>query len=254
MSPKEEQENEEIKQKEKETLYTKIDPEIREIIDRYKDLTGKTIGSIVEDSLKMYDIYHSMPQEVHDLIRKYADTEDYKSQSEVISAGIRLLEAQESMRMKEDLDIWCRAREERGMMLIGKTTFNQLIAAAEADEQSLERPQKRNNSLDVILWYTEKPVNTLSLEDIVNAVKRMWTVSNYFDRITISKKESDTFYLTFFHQQNFRYSSYWLGYFKILFDSLNDNEDVNFHCAFEGHAFEQTLSITVKELWEDHQR
>ena len=50
------------------------------------------------------------------------------------------------------------------MMLIGKTTFNQLIAAVEAPEESLNKPWRKNVVIDLILWYNDaKPLKNLSI-------------------------------------------------------------------------------------------
>ncbi|MHA1292186.1 MAG: hypothetical protein ACTSQJ_05905 [Promethearchaeota archaeon] len=198
-----------------ESIYVKVSEEVRKIIDKYKE-KGKTISSLIEDAIKLYD---------------------------------------ETPEISEDLDLWCRARD-RGMMLIGKTTFNQLLAAAGAPRESLEKPQKKNNALDVILWYLGpgKKINTLTLKEVVLAIQKMWTVSNYFDRIDLDEENGDLFHLTFIHSQNYNYSSYWYGYFEVLFNNLNENKDVPFHCAFEGQVLEQTLTITIKELFEENKK
>lgn len=129
------------------------------------------------------------------------------------------------------------------MMLIGKTTFNQLIAAAEAPEESLTKPWHKNVAIDLILWYNEaKPLKTLSLEEIINTIKKMWVVANYFHTIDILKESEDEFHILFRHRQNKRYSSYWLGYFTELFTS----EEMPFKCHVEGHVFDESLSMIIK--------
>ena len=130
------------------------------------------------------------------------------------------------------------------MMLIGKTTFNQLLAAAEAPKESMEKPMKRNIALDVIIWYAEKLIKNLSLEDIVQAIEKVWIMSNYFYIIDVKQESADQYLMIFKHHQNKRYSNYWLGYFTELFNS----EDLSFKCIIEGEALDEILSLTLKKL------
>ena len=37
----------------------------------------------------------------------------------------------------------------------------------------------------------------------------------------------------------------------ILFETLDQHDDVPFKCAIEGHPLEQTVSLTIKHLWEN---
>ena len=140
-----------------------------------------------------------------------------------------------------DRDLWVRTRDEMKMMLIGKTTFNQLIAAAEAPQEALDKPFKKNVAIDLILWYTEKPLKNLTLDEIINTVQKIWVVANYFYKIDVHK-EGDEFHILFKHRQNKRYSRYWLGYFTELFST----EELAYQCITEGQVFDETLSMTIK--------
>ncbi len=223
-------------------IYVQVSKVIRDIIDKYKSQENKTISGIIEEAIKIYDIFSSKSPEVLTILEKYKD--DYGSKSKIIEEAIKLFDKQKDPKMAEDIDLWCRAREEMQMMLIGKTTFNQLLSAAETPEESLDKPIKRNIALDVILWYTGKPIRSLSLEEIINAIQKVWIVANYFYYIDAKKEHADEFHLIFKHYQNKRYSNYWFEYFKELFHS----EDLSFKCAVEGEAFDETLSLTIKKL------
>lgn len=229
------------------SIYVKVSDEIRDIIDKYKN-KGITISSIIEDGIIMYDLFNSMGPEARAIIDR--DGQDYEQRFEVIEEAVSFLEKEEDPEKMEDLELWCRARQEMSMMLIGKTTFNQMIHAAETPEDSIEKPQKKNIALDVILWLTKKPLSSLSLIEILEAIKKMWVVSNYFYLIDINELEKDTYNILMKHHQNKRYSQYWLGYFQTLFNYLNDKEDVAFKCYIEGQAFDETISLTIKELYE----
>jgi len=229
----EDKEEKEIESKDK-PIYVKVDDSTRKIIDKYKHL-GTTISNLVKDAVEMYDEYNSMLPEVKAII----DT--YKEQDEklvnFLERAIQYYGQQKSL----DRDLWVRAREEMKMMLIGKTTFNQLIAAAEAPKDALEKPFKRNVAFDLILWYTGKPLKNLSIEDIINTIAKIWVVANYFYQIDVHK-EGEEYHLLFKHRQNKRYSRYWLGYFTEVFLS----EDLAFKCIPEGQVFEETLSMTIR--------
>ena len=238
-------------------VFAKIDIDARYIIDKYKE-KGIKVSTIIEDAIDLYDLYRSLPPEIRAIMDQHAPKEieserlnpEFAKHFQVIEEAVKNLGQPQSPEKKDDMALWCRARD-RGMMLIGKLTFNQLLAAASEKRDSLDKPQKKNNGLDVILWYLGpgKTIKNVSLKEIVHAIQRMWTVSNYFDIIELSEENGDTYYLTFIHQQNLDYSNYWLGYFQILFDSLHGNPDVPFECAFEGNTSEQTVYITIKELY-----
>jgi len=215
-------------------IYVKVDESTRSIIDKYKNL-GTTISHLVKDDVEMYDDYNSISPEVKAIIDTYKEDEE-----KVISFFERAVQYY-GQQKNLDRDLWVRAREEMKMMLIGKTTFNQLIAAAEAPEDALKKPFKRNVAYDLILWYTGKPLKNLTIEDLISTITKIWVVANYFYQIDIHH-EGDEYHLLFKHRQNKRYSRYWLGYFTEVFSS----EDLSFKCIPEGQVFEETLSMTIK--------
>lgn len=217
-------------------IYVKVSDETRSLIDKYK-LHGTTISDLVKNAVKCYDDFHSMTPEGIRIIEKYKNQEE--TEMEFIERAIKYYGDQKNL----DRDLWVRARDEMKMMLIGKTTFNQLIAAAEAPKESLEKPWRKNVAVDLILWYNEsKPLKTLTIEEIINAVQKMWVVANYFHTIDVQKEGKDEFHLLFRHRQNKRYSAYWAGYFTELFTS----EEMPFKCAVESQTFDESVSMILK--------
>ena len=227
---------EEVESKDK-PIYVKVDETTRNIIDRYKHL-GTTISNLVKDAVEMYDEYNSMSPEAKAVV----DT--YKEHNEKIITFFERAITYYGKQKNLDRDLWVRTRDEMKMMLIGKTTFNQLIAAAEAPKDALEKPFKKNVAFDIILWYTGKPIKNLPLEDIITTVQKMWVVANYFYKIDVHH-EGDEYHLLFKHRQNKRYSRYWLGYFTELFHS----EELAYKCITEGQSFDETLSMTIKAAY-----
>ena len=131
------------------------------------------------------------------------------------------------------------------MVALGKTTFSQLLAAAEAPKESLDKPIKKNIALDVIMWFTGKPLKNLTLEEIIVAIEKVWKVANFFYQVEVKKEDEDQYHVIFRHNQNKRYSLYWFGYFKELFSS----EDLSFKSIVEGQILGESLSLTIKKAY-----
>jgi len=84
----------------------------------------------------------------------------------------------------------------------------------------------------------------LNLEEFLNIIKKIWVVFKYFNLIDIKKQDENDYYAMFNHRQNKSYSNFWLKIFKELF-SL---EEFSFKCEVDGEAYEETLSLTIKEI------
>lgn len=216
-------------------LYVKVGDETRSLIDKYKE-KGTTISDLVRNAVKCYDDFKNISSEISAIIEKFknADEADIK----FIERAIKYYGVQKEL----DRDLWVRARDEMKMMLIGKTTFNQLIHAAEAPKESLDRPWRKNVAIDLILWYTGKPLKTLSMHEIIYAIQKIWIVANYFHHIDVKKESEEQFNLLFRHRQNKRYGNYWLGYFTELFSS----DEMPFKVEIEGQAFDESISMIIK--------
>jgi len=222
-------------------IFVKVSDETRAIIDKYKEL-GTTISNLVKDAIKMYDDYNSMSPEIHAIIDTHKEEED--TLLSFLEHAIKYYGEQKAL----DRDLWVRARDEMKMMLIGKTTFNQLIHAAELPEDARDRAFKKNVAIDLILWYTGKPLKNLAIEEVIDTIQKMWVVANYFYKIDVHKVD-DEYHLLFKHRQNKRYSQYWLGYFTTLFNS-EEFKELPFKCLVEGQPVDETISMTIKILYQ----
>ncbi|MFW9987508.1 MAG: hypothetical protein ACFFC3_02545 [Candidatus Odinarchaeota archaeon] len=217
-------------------IYVKVSDETRSLIDKYKE-QGTTISDLVKNAVICYDDFNSISPEVQAIIKKYK--EENENEISFVERAIKYYGEQKSL----DRDLWVRARDEMKMMLIGKTTFNQLIHAAEIPQESLDKPWRKNVAIDLILWYNDsKPLKSLSIEEIIGTVQKIWVVANYFHTIDVNKESADEFHMLFRHRQNKRYGTYWLGYFMELFTS----EEMPFKCEVEGQAFDESISLTLK--------
>lgn len=249
----ESEDNHKVESTEKDTeeprtkFFTEIKQSTRDLIDEIKKREGKTIGAIIDSAIQAYFNYKSMEPEVQALIDKYM--QKYGNAQKVIEEAIWLLDEKENPEDAEDLELWCRARDELQMMLIGQISFRELLIAAEMPEESIDRVVKRNIALDLILWYTRKPIRNLTLREIINAIKKVWIVANYFHYIEVKKETEDHYHLIFKHHQDKGYSIYWFRCFKELFQS----SDLSFKCAVEGESFDETLSLTINKLYDEKQ-
>ncbi|MFW9827275.1 MAG: hypothetical protein ACFFEY_06790 [Candidatus Thorarchaeota archaeon] len=217
-------------------VYLKVSEETRNILDKYKE-QGTTISDLVKNAVKCYDDFNSISPEVQGIIKKYKKEDE--NEISFVERAVKYYGEQKNL----DRDLWVRARDEMKMMLIGKTTFNQLIHAAEIPEESLDKPWRKNVAIDLILWYNDsKPLKSLSIEEIIKTIQKMWVVANYFHTIDVKKENEDQFHLLFRHRQNKRYGTYWLGYFTELFTS----EEMPFKCEVEGQVFDESISMTLK--------
>ncbi|MEJ2277056.1 MAG: hypothetical protein P8Y70_04810 [Candidatus Lokiarchaeota archaeon] len=89
-----------------------------------------------------------MPADVAAILEKYED--NFGGEWEFIMEALREYDKKKNPDKSEDLDLWCRTREELQMMLIGKTTFSQMLTAAETPEMSLEKPMIKTDVTVII--------------------------------------------------------------------------------------------------------
>jgi len=230
----------EEKSEEKLGLFVKVPEETRHIIDKYKEEKGMTISNFISSAIKMFDDYESMSPEVHGIINKFKGNDE--SIVSFLEKAVKFYGDQKELHR----DLFIRMREEMKMMLIGKTTFNQLIAAAEAPAKAVDMPQKSNVAFDIIMWYNQKPLKNLTIEEIINSIKIIWIVANYFYAIDVTHESEDAYHMLFRHRQDKRYSRYWLGYFTEFFKS----KDLSCKCMVEGQAFDESISLSIKVGYE----
>jgi len=171
-------------------LYVKVSDETRSIIDNYKK-DGLTISNLIKEAINLYHDFNTISPEAKAIVDKYKNPE--APTITFMEKALKFYDEQKNV----DRDLWVRAREEMKMMLIGKTTFNQLIAAAEAPKESLDKPFKKNVAIDLILWYTGKPLNYLTIEEIIETIRKIWVVANYFYMIDVKKVAEDQYHILF---------------------------------------------------------
>ena len=224
------------------SIYVKVSEETRNIIDKHKESDKLTISQIIADAVKLYDEYKSLPADLKALIANTKDEHGGRAMK-VIEEALTMFAEENDPNKSLGKELWNRAREELNMALIGKTTFNQLINAAAAPKDSLHKVQKRNVGFDILLWYTQKPIKSLTFEEMIDAIKIVWEAANWFYSVEYSKESEDQYHMMFRHHQNRNYSEYWAKYFIEMLSS----EELSFKCIVETQSFEETLSLIIKK-------
>lgn len=239
-SSKEEDKTDNNEKKEKDHyIYAKVSDTTRTTIDTLKE-QGKTISYIIKSAIDIYEIYNSIPDEIKKFVEDYGI--QFGGRRKVVIEALRQLMTKYLRPKASDDDLWDRAREELNVMIVGKKFFGQLL---EQSKNNFEQLKVSNLAIDPLLWYLGKPIKELSLEDFLNAIKKIWVVFNFFNLIDVKKETEDYFYIIFNHRQNKQYSNFWLKFFKELFTS----GELPFKYNVEGEAYEETFSLTIKKQY-----
>ncbi|MHA1795711.1 MAG: hypothetical protein ACTSUK_06330 [Promethearchaeota archaeon] len=157
-------------------------------------------------------------------LKKLAIT--YGSISNVIEEALKLLKIRVHMLdnlKKSELDeyqLWHLMRTDFNMLAVGRTTFLSYI------DKIPTEPQENNNCVELIEWfYDNRPINRLTLYEILTAIKQIWIAGNYFWKIQVKaqdEKSQNEFYAKkfemsfFYHFSEKTYGVYWSEYFKTV--------------------------------------
>ena len=263
-----ENKSKESKTDERKKLFAEISSETKDKIDIICTDEGLKIYELIEKAIDFYDKFLSMDEKSKKIIAKYEN--QFDNVFEIFKESLRQLHEQKKPKKETDLDWWCKSRE-LNMMLISNTTFQKFITIIEKfnlienyiekEIVSNKEPSKENlmmkiNDLreimeydlnhlkekdiayELIIWYTGKLMTELSVDEILEAIQKLWVIQNYFITIDIKKTSADQYLLTLKHGKNKRYSKYWLDYFKKLLCS----KDFPYKILIEE---EETLGETI---------
>ena len=182
-------------------------------------------------------IHTTISKKTHKFLKKLSLS--YGSISNVIEEAVELIKIRDHLLddiRKSDLDeykLWHLMRSDFSMVAVGRTTFMSLI------DNIPTEPQENNNCIELIEWfYNNKTISTLTLHEILDAIRSIWIAGNYFEKIQIIQQdESETikkygkkFEVAFFHNYNqIKYGNYWSQYFKTVLEK----EPINCHCEIQ---------------------
>lgn len=171
-------------------------------------------------------IHTTVSKKTQILLKKLAIS--YGSISNVIEEAVDLIIIRDHFLddiNKSDLDeykLWHLMRTDFNMMAVGRTTFMSFI------DKIPTEPQENNNCIELIEWfYNNKTISTLTLYEILIAIRSIWLAGNYFWKIQIKTqdkseeilKNEKKFEIAFFHHFNqIKYGKYWSQYFKTVLE------------------------------------
>ena len=125
------------------------------------------ISKLCNGKRTVQDIYEELSD-------TYSDIEDkdgnkiFGKKSKIIERALELLDNYFNPK-ENDIDvIWCRAREELNMLLVGKTTFLSYITG------NRKKVYSDNIAIEVIEWYIGKRKEEMDLEVFLKGLKGMW--------------------------------------------------------------------------------
>lgn len=191
-------------------------------------------------SLKMTNVEKNKKKSVHatisdksyNILEQYA--EEFGSKSAVVDESLKILKKFKEPHMQDQRSIWCRAKDELKMFLVGKTTFLNYIKG-EVDEA-----YTKNIAVEAIEWYLGKMIGEMTLIEFLEGLKGMWEVANYFYHIDLEKNKKGTFQMRFNHDLTNDYSRFWAGYFEKL---LKDN----WGCFVESFIRNESFYLIIRE-------
>lgn len=177
-------------------------------------------------------VHATISDESYNILQQYI--EEFGSKSAVVDKALKSLKKFKEPHLQDQRSIWCRAKDELKMLLVGKTTFLNYIKG-EVDEA-----YTKNIAVEVIEWYLGKRIGEMTLIDFLEGLKGMWQVANYFYHIDLEKNIKGTFQMRFNHDLTNDYSRFWAGYFeKLLID--------NWGCFVESFIRNESFYLIIRE-------
>ena len=180
----------------------------------------------MEAPIEKMHIHTTVSKKTQILLKKLAIS--YGSISNVIEEAVELIKIRDHLLddiNKSDLDefkLWHLMRTDFNMMAVGRTTFMSFI------DKIPTEPQENNNCVELIEWfYNNKTISTLTLYEILIAIRSIWLAGNYFWKIQIKTQDKSKeilkygkkFEIAFFHHFNqIKYGKYWSQYFKTVLE------------------------------------
>lgn len=185
-----------------------------------------------ERKVQKNSVHATISHESYEILQRYK--EEFGSKSAVVDAALKSLKKSKEPRLEDQRKIWCRARDELNMLLVGKTTFLSYIKG------KVEEAYTKNIAVESIEWYLGKRIENMTLQKFLEGIKGMWQVANYFYNIELEKNKKGTFQMRFNHELTRDYSIFWAQYFeKLLID--------NWGCFVEAFIRNESFYLIIRE-------
>ncbi len=203
-------------------------------------MSTKNYQNSKKNSNEKFHIHTTIPKQIKDLIDKYSDMEDkdgnkvFGKKSKVIERALELLDNYYNPKENGIDVIWCRAREELNMVLVGKTTFLSYISG------NTKKAYTDNIAVEAVEWYNGKRIEEMDLEEFLNGLKGMWLTANYFRKIDIIKYDEGAIQMAFNHDLTREYGKFWAEYFKALLEK-------NLSCSVQKSIRNESFYLIIRQ-------
>jgi hypothetical protein len=177
-------------------------------------------------------VHATISDESYDILEQYE--EEYGSKSAIVDEALKNFKKLKKPYLGSSEEIWCRARDELNMVLVGKTTYLSFITGKKEEVYS------KNIAIEVIEWYNGKRIDEMNFEEFLNGLKGMWIVANYFYKIELEKNEKGIFQMKFNHDLTKDYSIFWAEYFETLLKN-------HWKCSVESFIRNESFYLIIKE-------
>ena len=157
-------------------------------------------------------VHATISNESYEILEQFEH--EYGSKSAIVDEAIKSLKRFKKPYLGDKKEMWCRARDELNMVLVGKTTFLSYITGKKEEVYS------KNIAVEVIEWYNGKRLDEMNFEEFLDGLKQMWQVANYFYKVELEKNEKGIYQMKFNHDLTKEYSSFWAGYFETLLKKI----------------------------------
>ena len=195
---------------------------------------------ITEKENEKLHIHTTISKEIKTIIDDYATKLDengdkiFGNKAKVIEKAIELLDAYYNPNKKDAITIWNRARG-KNMVLVAKTTFLAYISG------KIENAYTDNLAVESVEWYLGKKIEAMTFEEFLYGLKGMWHAANYFYQIDLETLDKGTFHLDFYHDQNKKYSTFWVNYFETIIRS-------EWSCLIDSKARSRSFKMIIREV------
>ena len=197
-------------------------------------------------------IHTTVSEKTYNILNNLA-LSTYGSISKVIEEAVELIIVKEDLLDDikisdlEEYKLWHLMRSVFSMVAVGRTTFMSLI------DKIPTETQENNNCIELIEWFYNKTISTLTLYEILFAIKKIWIAGNYFEKIQIEQQDKSEniekygkkFEVAFFHNYNqIKYGKYWSQYFKTVLEK----DPINFNCNCEIQLRNEVFYMKITQI------
>ncbi len=206
---------------------------------------------------KNYSLHSKISEKYRPILKKLALS--YGSIQKVIEEAIELIQIKNSMNDKFENETIERSKMDEyrlthlminnfKMLAVGRKTFLSYI------DNLPETPIKENNAIELIEWFYDNKfhISTLSLLQILIALKKIWIAGKYFTSVQIQTHpieeiiDQNRYKIVFTHDFNENFGTYWTSYFQYFLTHKPNNFKIE-HIQIRNQSFYFNVVENIKK-------